>query len=656
MIFININGIALNVKPNSTVLQACNNLNINIPKFCFQENLEIAGNCRMCLVEIKNSPKPVASCATPVIEGMHVFTDTPLVKKARESVLEFLLINHPLDCPICDQGGECDLQDQTLYFGTDRSRYFELKRAVEDKNCGPFIKTIMTRCIHCTRCVRFANEICGIDNLGTTGRGNKTEISFYLNNIFKSEFSGNVIDLCPVGALTSKPFAFKARSWEIKKKQTIDILDGIGSNIIVQTFNNNIIRILPKVNKDINIEWITNKTRFFFDSIKYQRINEPLIKTNDSFKPITWERVFNIIKQKTTQFDPSNQNAVIGNLIDLKSLFTFKQFLNNIGINKFEYKTEFNYNNNTIISSDIMCESTFKLKLKDLSKCDLCLLVFCDPRKEGSILNLHLRNTFKKHNLEIFSIGSKLDLTYPVKNLGLNILNLIKILEGKHSFCQKILSSKNFIIIVGSNIYNIPNGINILKSLYNKFQNKINILQLESGFLNFLEIFHKKKNYKESNKLTFLYNTDNISILSNDNYKIYIGHHFTQDAQNSNLILPSTTFLEKNSYFLSTDGIIKKSIKTLNKNNNIKNDYNLFQNLNYFINESQDYIIFDKLVQQKKVNNEIFYKNNIESIFIDSKIIKPLVNIPYKTNILEKHSKILMNSLKNENTLNNFII
>ena len=462
MVTITIDGVNKSVKKDTTVLQACNFLNIDIPKFCFQENLEIAGNCRMCLVEIKNSPKPVASCATPVMEGMQIFTNTPLVKKARESVLEFLLINHPLDCPICDQGGECDLQDQTLYFGSDRSRYFELKRVVEDKNCGPFIKTIMTRCIHCTRCVRFANEICGIDNLGTTGRGNKTEISFYTNNVFNSEFSGNIIDLCPVGALTSKPFAFKARSWELKKKKSIDILDGIGSNLVVQTFNNNVVRILPKLNKNINIEWITNKARFFFDSIKYQRNKTPLLKENGNFKEITWEKTFEILKDRLF-IDPSQQKVFIGNLIDIKSLYSFKNFLNHLGINNIEYSTDFKGKAN--ISSNIMSDYTFNKSMNNLSKSDLCLLVSCDPRKEGSILNLNLRNNVKKNNLQVFSIGNKLDLTYSVNNLGLDITNIIKILEGKHSFCQNIMNSKNFTIIVGSQIYDIPTGPSILDAL-----------------------------------------------------------------------------------------------------------------------------------------------------------------------------------------------
>ena len=650
MVTITIDGVNKSVKKDTTVLQACNFLNIDIPKFCFQENLEIAGNCRMCLVEIKNSPKPVASCATPVMEGMQIFTNTPLVKKARESVLEFLLINHPLDCPICDQGGECDLQDQTLYFGSDRSRYFELKRVVEDKNCGPFIKTIMTRCIHCTRCVRFANEICGIDNLGTTGRGNKTEISFYTNNVFNSEFSGNIIDLCPVGALTSKPFAFKARSWELKKKKSIDILDGIGSNLVVQTFNNNVVRILPKPNKNINIEWITNKARFFFDSIKYQRNKTPLLKENGNFKEITWEKTFEILKDRLF-IDPSQQKVFIGNLIDIKSLYSFKNFLNHLGINNIEYSTDFKGKAN--ISSNIMSDYTFNKSMNNLSKSDLCLLVSCDPRKEGSILNLNLRNNVKKNNLQVFSIGNKLDLTYSVNNLGLDITNIIKILEGKHSFCQNIMNSKNFTIIVGSQIYDIPTGPSILDALKNRFNDKVNVLQLESGLLNFLEIFNDSKKSSINAKVNILYNTDNIKNFNKNAFNVYIGHHFTQNAQESDLILPTTTFLEKSSYYLNTEGLFQKTNKVLKETNQIKNDINLFFNLNSYLNLNSKSIYFNDIFGFiNNYENSFTSNKSIKNFLIGNNINKPYVNNLYMTNILEKNSKVLMNSIKNTNNTN----
>ena len=438
MIDIYINNIKLKVNKNLTVLQVCNTIKIEIPKFCFQENLQIAGNCRMCLVEIENSPKPVASCAMPLMPNMRIFTDTPLVQKARESVLEFLLINHPLDCPICDQASECDLQDQTMIFGSDRSRFFFKKRGVEDKYCGPFIKTIMTRCIHCTRCVRFANEICGIDDLGTTGRGNQTEINFYYPKIFNSEFSGNLIDLCPVGALTSKPYTFKARSWELKKKEGVDILDGIGSNIKIDIFNNEIVRILPQTNFDINKEWISNKTRFFFDSLKYQRLKYPLLKNDkNNFDKISWLDALNIINQKLITTDGSKIQGIIGNLTDLESIFLLKKNFNKLGISNIIYE-DFLKNQNIKINTDFSSNFLFNNTLKSINESDLCLIIGSDIRKEGSILNIHLINRLKKGNFKIAYIGNKIDFTYPIMHLGLTFKNLIEILLGKHNFCKTL--------------------------------------------------------------------------------------------------------------------------------------------------------------------------------------------------------------------------
>jgi NADH dehydrogenase (ubiquinone) Fe-S protein 1 len=294
-----IDDIKVSVLKNSTVLQACDSLGIDIPRFCFHERLLIAGNCRMCLVEIEKSPKPVASCALPVMEGMKIFTNTPLVKKAQEGILEFLLLNHPLDCPICDQGGECDLQDQAVFFGSDSSRFYEYKRGVEDKNCGPLIKTIMTRCIHCTRCVRFSSEISGIPELGTLGRGTNTQIGTFVDRTLSSELSGNMIDLCPVGALTSKPYAFKARSWELQNINSIDVSDSCGSNIVLGVKGREIMRILPRLNENINEEWISDKSRFSYDGLKIQRIGVPLFLNSDFknliFKEITWEDSFKIL-------------------------------------------------------------------------------------------------------------------------------------------------------------------------------------------------------------------------------------------------------------------------------------------------------------------------------------------------------------------------
>ena len=595
MLIIYINNIKLKVNKNLTVLQACNSLKIEIPKFCFQENLQIAGNCRMCLVEIENSPKPVASCAMPVMNNMKIFTDTPLVQKARESVLEFLLINHPLDCPICDQASECDLQDQTLIFGSDRSRFFFKKRVVEDKYCGPFIKTIMTRCIHCTRCVRFANEICGIDNLGTTGRGNKTEINFYYQNIFNSEFSGNLIDLCPVGALTSKPFTFKARSWELKKKEGIDILDGICSNIKVDIFNNEIIRILPKTNFNINKEWISNKTRFFFDSLKYQRIKYPLFKNeNNQFQKISWSKALNILNKKLNINDGSQIKAVVGDLVDLESIFLLKKNLNKLGISNVSFEKYLKNNNNLKINSDITNNFLFNNSLQSIEKSDLCLIVNSNIREEGPILNIHLINRLKKGNFEIAYVGHNNNFTFPIKNLGLTNDVLIEILLGKHSFCKKLKKSKNPLIIFGENVLNQKNSyflISKFKNLKIFNNNNINFFNSKTGFINFLEInFNNLQLNINNSNIFYLLNTnlkDNLQ-KNKKNFYIYQGHHFTEDAQNSNLILPGLTFLEKKGTYLNIEGFIQKNDQILNLDTEQRKDSIILKYLfKFLINKNQ---------------------------------------------------------------------
>jgi NADH-quinone oxidoreductase subunit G len=669
MVAVYINGIKLKVSKNLTVLQACNNLKIEIPKFCFQENLQIAGNCRMCLVEIENSPKPVASCAMPVMNNMKIFTNTPLVQKARESVLEFLLINHPLDCPICDQASECDLQDQTLIFGSDRSRFFFKKRVVEDKYCGPFIKTIMTRCIHCTRCVRFANEVCNIDNLGTTGRGNKTEINFYYQNVFNSEFSGNLIDLCPVGALTSKPFTFKARSWELKKKEGIDILDGTCSNIKIDLFNNEIVRILPKTNANINKEWISNKTRFFFDSLKYQRIKYPLLKNkNDKFQKISWYKALNVLNQKFNTIDSSKIKAIIGNLIELESLFLFKKNLNKLGISNILFEEHLK-KNNLKINSDITNNFLFNNSLKSIENNDLCFIINSNIREEGSILNIHLINRLKKGDFEIAYLGHNNDFTFPIKNLGLTNNVLIEILLGKHSFCKKLKKAKNPLIIFGENLLNQKNNyflISKFKSL-KVFNNKnINFFNSKTGFINFLEInFNKPQLNIDNSNVYYLLNTNlkkNIKKHKKTFY-IYQGHHFTEDAQNSNLILPGLTFLEKKGTYLNIEGFIQKNDQILNLNSEQRKDSIIFKYLyKFLINKNQlkkekDLIFKDILpyLSKKKLKIIDSISENKKISNINVNFLNSLIKSYYYSNILEQYSKILINSKRLIKNNNNFI-
>jgi len=325
-----INNKEVEFEEGMTVLQACELAGAEIPRFCYHERLSIAGNCRMCLVEKEKSAKPIASCAEPAVDGMNIKTNTPLVDKARKGVMEFLLANHPLDCPVCDQGGECDLQDQSMFYGFDHSRYSENKRQVKEKYMGPLIKTIMTRCIHCTRCIRFATEIAGIPELGAIGRGEDMEITTYLEKAMESEMSANVIDLCPVGALTSKPYAFEARPWDLKKTETIDVMDAVGSNIRVDTYGWEVKRILPRVNEDINEEWISDKTRYACDGLLKQRLDTPYVRENGKLKKTSWDNAFKILISKLKTVNPNEVAGIVGDLADLEMMYSFKSFFENV--------------------------------------------------------------------------------------------------------------------------------------------------------------------------------------------------------------------------------------------------------------------------------------------------------------------------------------
>lgn len=452
MINLYINNNRVSVPKNISVLEACEYIGVLVPRFCYHERLNVAGNCRMCLVEIEKAPKPVASCAFPISENMKIHTDTPLVHKARENVIEFLLINHPLDCPICDQGGECDLQEQTLVYGSDRSRFFFAKRGVEDKNCGPLIKTIMTRCIHCTRCVRFFQEICGSDDLGTTARGKETEIGTYIQKNLTSELSGNIIDLCPVGALTSKPYAFTARPWELRSIDTVDVTDGVGSNIKINFKETEILRILPRINDSINDEWISDKTRFVYDSFKLNRVGFPYKKTENTFLKLSWKNALLDIrdllrKNLNTAHTPTDVVFVAGSLLDLETVAFIKRLA-------LKLNTHFIRENN-LTENDLLFLSRSNTSIKNLEKADLILTVGSNPRFEASMYDMKVKVRSRSGLFKRASIGVNSDFTYSNESLGVTLKTLFTILEGRHPFCKELLKSKNPVIVFNTNIYKL---------------------------------------------------------------------------------------------------------------------------------------------------------------------------------------------------------
>ena len=615
-----VNGIEVSVDSRISVLQACEIAGFDIPRFCYHERLSVAGNCRMCLVEVEKAPKLAASCAMPLMPGMRIKTNSPAVRKAREGVLEFLLINHPLDCPICDQGGECDLQDQAMVYGSDRGRFREYKRAIEDKNCGPLVKTIMTRCIHCTRCVRFANEVAGIADLGTSGRGSQIEIGMYIERLFKSEFSGNVIDLCPVGALTSKPYAFSARPWELKSVESIDTLDGICSNIRVDLRGYEIMRVLPSLNEELNEEWLNDKSRFSFDGLKRQRLCDPLVKKDGKFIQISWLEAFDIV---LNELKKSNYRICgsIGSQCDFESAFMLKNLLSLFGKVNIE-NTESN------ILKEIDFESLYKFNstINNIEKADVCLLVGVDPRKEAAILNLQLRKHYVNSNFKIANIGSVLNLTFPCVQLGSSTEDVLKLAQGQNQFCEVLKRAKRPMVIFGSSFFKaldestgrlilsfITKNINVISEDWTG----INFLGSQASQTGCSEIGIGASDSDSSIKPRFIYAIGD-AVVENDEkncFIVYQGHQGNASALKANLILPGAAYTEKDATFLNVEGRAQKTQKILSAPGKAKDDVSILSAIASLISQKE---FNSKLVEVESYNivNEKFF--NCINIFNSS--------------------------------------
>ena len=421
-----IDDVEIEVQDGITVLQACEIAGVEIPRFCYHERLSVAGNCRMCLVEVSpGPPKPAASCALPVGEGMPVKTNSPMVKKAREGVMEFLLINHPLDCPICDQGGECDLQDQAMAYGAGNSRYEENKRAVRDKDLGPLVKTQMTRCIHCTRCVRFATEVAGVQELGATGRGESMEVGTYIEKALTSELSANIIDLCPVGALTSKPYAFVARPWELARTETIDVLDAVGSNVRVDSRGSEVLRVLPILNEDINEEWISDKTRYACDGLKRQRLDTPYERRDGSFQSANWDEAIAAIAENLKNKEGSKVAAIAGDLVDCESVMALTDLMEELGSPHTDCRQD-----GAKLDATVRASYIFNSKIVGIEDADVCLLIGTNPRKEASLVNARIRKRWLRGGFSVGVVGQKNALTYPQEYLGAGPQTLNELADG----------------------------------------------------------------------------------------------------------------------------------------------------------------------------------------------------------------------------------
>lgn len=623
MINLTINNKTVLVPRGSSILEACKQIGLDIPRFCYHENLSVAGNCRMCLVEIEKSPKPVASCAMPVTPNMIIFTDSPLVKKARENVLEILLLNHPLDCPICDQAGECDLQDQTRNFGGDYSRFYTLKRTVEDKNCGPLIKTIMTRCIHCTRCVRFATEIAGIETLGTLKRGEDTEIGTYIDRLLNSEISGNIIDLCPVGALTSKPYAFTARPWELRKFASIDPLDCVGSNITIDLKETEIVRILPRFSETINNDWISDKIRFSYDSLKRLRIKENYIKNSNKFDKIQFFQIINIIK---TLINKKNVLIPIQANFDVQSLEFLKLLQNypNIKIRSIE-TTKLNVNTNC---------ATFK----QINQADTFVLLGTNLKIESPILQIRLRSHFIKNNFLISSFGIPFMNNINTNFISLKLTTFLSLLSGK-TILQQILSSYNLpFFFFGKNFFLRVNISSIQKYLLTINSNILyllidNLPNLRSfSYLNFQKLTEKDLQWAnlilninlEENllvrKIFNLYNKKNI----------WINTHGTKLANKADFILPLASFFETSYIYINSNGQQQKTTTILKSAEFI---LSISKILKLIFNPKSFKKIDFKHELVTFLSNDIYFfkKNKFNFVtFLDSNLIS---HYPIKSNI-----------------------
>ena len=660
MLKLKVNDIDVEVEEGLTVLQACEKAGVEIPRFCYHEKLSIAGNCRMCLVEMEKSPKPIASCAMPAAEGMKIKTNTEFVEKARKGVMEFLLANHPLDCPVCDQGGECDLQDQSMYYGVDKSRFKENKRLVPEKNMGPLIKTQMTRCIHCTRCVRFATEVAGVPELGAIGRGEDMQITTYLEQSMQSELSANVVDLCPVGALTSKPYVFEARPWELKKTETIDVMDAVGSNIRVDTYDWDVKRVLPIINEDINEELISDKTRYACDGLLHQRLDTPFIKYNKKFEKASWNEVYKILKSKFENTTKEKICGFVGDLTNMETSYIFKEFFERtLDIKNYESRAD-----NRFVDVSKRENYIFNASINGIEEADLIFLIGTNPRYEATILNARIRKSHLNNNTKILSLNDNGDLTYPYESLDGNTQTLKNIFEGTNDLSKIILDSKKPMVILGESFLRLNSAEFLYKKIFkflkhnNKFSeywNPINILSCDAATVgNFdLGLINNENNLLnnlKSNKfdIVYLVGQDNLDFVKKDEFVIYQGSHGDKGAEIADIILPGSAYTEQDGYFTNLEGKVQKAYKASYPPGEAKEDWQIINEIAEFMNNRKlfndkeelessmfNYLNLQKEKQSKEYEKKIVEDFHAEKLTID---LKPY----YFSNIIARCSKTMI--------------
>jgi len=591
-----VDGHEVEVPPGSTVLQACEAAGREIPVFCFHPRLNIAGNCRMCLVEVEKSPKPVASCAMPAADGMVVKTDSALTHKARKGVLEMLLINHPLDCPICDQGGECDLQDLTLFYGPDHSRFKENKRAVTDKNLGPLISTHMNRCIHCTRCIRFLDEVAGQEELGATGRGEHMEIGTWIERAVYSELSGNIIDICPVGALNSKPYEYKARPWELRKTESIDVLDAVGCNIRVDARAPEVLRVVPRLNEDINEEWISDKTRFSYDGLRRRRLDQPWVRREGKLQPASWREAFEAIRSRLEGVPGERIAAIAGDLADCEAMVVMKDLMARLGSPHVDCRQD-----GTKLRAEPRCSYLFNTTIAGIEEADLCLLIGTNPRYEASLINARIRKRWRRGGFTVGRIGPKDDLTYRVVELGAGPQTLAEVAEGRHEFCERLERAERPMLIVGQGALARPDGEAVLAAArtvaerYGMIKDDwcgFNVLHTAAARVGGLDLGLVpgeggrdvagilEAAGRGEIEAVYLLGADEIDpAYFGDAFVVYQGHHGDRSAARADVILPGAAYTEKNATYVNTEGRPQRARLTVFPPGEAKEDWKILRAL-----------------------------------------------------------------------------
>ncbi|WP_185982954.1 NADH-quinone oxidoreductase subunit NuoG [Aureimonas mangrovi] len=619
---IKVDGTEIEVPDHYTLLQAAEEAGAEIPRFCFHERLSIAGNCRMCLVEVKGGPpKPAASCAMgvrdlrpgPNGEAPEIFTNTPMVKKAREGVMEFLLINHPLDCPICDQGGECDLQDQAMAYGVDSSRYAENKRAVEDKYIGPLVKTIMTRCIHCTRCVRFTTEVAGISELGLVGRGEDAEITTYLEHAMTSELQGNVIDLCPVGALTSRPYAFQARPWELTKTETIDVMDAVGSAIRVDTRGREVMRILPRVNDAVNEEWISDKTRFVWDGLRTQRLDRPYVRRDGRLQPASWAEAFEAIRARLEGVEGSRVGAIAGDLSAVEEMWAMKRLMGALGSTNLDARQD----GAKLDPADGRGSYLFNTTIAGIEDADALLIIGANPRFEAPVLNARIRKRWRQGGFAIGMVGENADLRYPVAYLGAGPQTLSDIEGANGGFYEALKRAERPMIIVGQGALTGANGAEVLAAAaalarevgaVSEGWNGFNVLHTAASRVGALDIgFVPGEGGKTAAEMAggavdvlFNLSADEIEIAPGP-FVVYLGTHGDRGAHRADVILPGAAYTEKSGTWVNTEGRVQTGARGAFPPGDAREDWAVIRALSAVLGHT---LPFDSLVSLRREVHE----------------------------------------------------